>query len=67
MKANIKEPIFKEHFVFKENTAILLFYKTRTNMFLILSDTSNKCVFSCTSGIAKLGSNRKQKVAVPNV
>jgi len=66
-----KFPIFKNHFFFgekkTENTACLLFYKTRSNMFLIMSDMHNKCIFSCTSGIAMVGRSKKNKVSSQNV
>ncbi len=48
-------------------TARLLFFRSRSNFFLVLSDSNNNCVFSCSSGIAKLGDNKKQKVSAQNV
>jgi hypothetical protein len=64
---NVNKALFKEHFIFRDNTGCLLFFRTRSNLFLVFSDSNNKCVYSCSSGTAKLGANKKKKTAVQSV
>jgi ribosomal protein S11 len=57
----------KEHFFFGENleslSAILIYKRTHSNIFITLLDNNKKVVICKSSGIVKVGDNKKQKVA----
>lgn len=65
-KKSIEKIIFKSHFKFVAKTANLLYFTTFSNIYLVLLDNLNQCVFSCSAGIAVLGHNKKEKLSSQN-
>lgn len=59
--------IYKQHFLFKNNIASLLYFKKHSNIFLVLSADDNQHVITLTSGNCRIGRTRKQKISPYNI